>query len=397
MLNIRFTNEESLYNELLSNKKFCKISEEALQSISLSHQHIPTFDLISNGLEVTNQNAPKLSDLLTESKQKLDIDKDTNITMYVHNSPEVNAGCIFLDTNSYAVFLNAGIINLMDEEELRFVVGHELGHLKFQHHRIIKKPGSEISPAFTLRLFEHSRYSEISADRCGFIASNSIKSSRRALLKIAVGTKLKFFDDENIDTEPQIKNLDEALNSDKNLIEEKLSHPYSILRIYALDTFAEQFSKQNQVKTDFGLVDSEIYETMKILNPKFDSDSTKLLALGSLWVSYADKKNLREELNHIESICDPIVLKKVLKSVKGHEDKIKIIKEQFIKLANKNKNNISYATSTSLIDNISSVAIVDNKLNKNEILALENICKLLGLNKAYLDTVLRKISKNIYT
>ena len=133
------------------------------------------------------------------------------------------------------------------------------------------------------------------------------------------------------------------------------------------------------------------------MNPKFDSDSTKLLALGSLWVSYADKKNLREELNHIESICDPIVLKKVLKSIKGHEDKIKIIKEQFIKLANKNKNNISYATSTSLIDNISSVAIVDNKLNKNEILALENICKLLGLNKAYLDTVLRKISKNIYT
>ena len=96
--------------------------------------------------------------------------------MYVHNSPEVNAGCIFLAQGSYAVFLNAGIINLMEEEELKFVIGHELGHLKFEHHKIIKQPGKSISPAFTLRLFEHSRYAEISADRCGYIACDSLRA-----------------------------------------------------------------------------------------------------------------------------------------------------------------------------------------------------------------------------
>ena len=315
--NLRFSQEESLFNELLSNKKFNKISEEALESISLEHKHIKTFDLISSGLEVTNLNSPKLKKILDDSIKVLQIDKKINISLYVHNSPIINAGCIFLAEGNYAVFLNAGIINLMDEEELKFVIGHELGHLKFQHHKIIKKPNSSIPPTFTLRLFEHSRYAEISADRCGFVACNSLESSRKALLKLAVGTKLRFFDTENIDTKIPIKNLDEALNSNKNLIEEKLSHPYSILRVYALDVFGDQFHSTEKSKEIFDDIDRKIYDAMKILNPSFDSDSSMLLALGSLWVSRIDKKNLKEELNHIESICDPIILKKALNLLKG--------------------------------------------------------------------------------
>ena len=136
---------------------------------------------------------------------------------------------------------------------------------------------------------------------------------------------------------------------------------------------------------------------MKILNPNFDSVSSMLLALGSLWVSNIDKKNLRKELNHIESICDPIILNRVLSMLKGNKDRTKIVKNEFTKLVKKNKNKISYAISTRLIDSICSVAIVDNNLNDAEVSALEEICKLLGLNKAYLDTVIRKISKNIYT
>ena len=396
-MNLRFSQEESLFNELLSNKKFKKISEEALESISLEHKHIKTFDLISSGLEITNLNSPKLKKILDDSVKALQIDKKINISLYVHNSPTVNAGCIFLANNSYAVFLNAGIINLMEEEELKFVIGHELGHLKFQHHKIIKEPHSSISPSFTLRLFEHSRYSEISADRCGLVACNSLISSRKALLKLSVGTKLRFFDIENIDTKNAVKNLDEALNSNKNLIEEKLSHPYSILRVYALDVFGEHFHNTKNSKEIFYDIDRKIYDAMKILNPNFDSVSSMLLALGSLWVSHIDKKNLRKELNHIESICDPIILKRALSMLQGNKDRIKILKNEFTKLVKKNKNKISYAISTSLIDSICSVAIVDNNLNDAEISSLEEICKLLGLNKAYLDTVIRKISKNIYT
>lgn len=396
-MNFRFSAEEKLFNELLGNKTFNKISEEALQSISLQHKHIQTFDLISSGLEVTKRNSPTLSKLLNESKEVLNISKKTKVTMYVHNSPEVNAGCIFLAPGSYAVFLNAGIINLMEEEELKFVIGHELGHLKFEHHKIIKQPGKSISPAFTLRLFEHSRYAEISADRCGYIACDSLKSSRKALLKLAVGTKLRFFDDENIDTEIPIKILNEALSTNKNLIEEKLSHPYSILRVFALESFAKHHEKLKRSSGDFKDVDYQIYDALEMLNPNFNSESTELLALGSLWVSYADKKNLREELKHIESICDPLILKKVMTSIKGKKDKIKALQEDFARVTKQNKNKLSFAVSTRLIDSISSVAIVDNNLGQTEVKALEEICKLLGLNKAYLDTVIRKISKNIYT
>ncbi|SVC50612.1 uncharacterized protein METZ01_LOCUS303466, partial [marine metagenome] len=127
----RFSQEEIIYVELLKNRNFKKASEEALSSISLKHSPETLFSLATDGFELTKNSSPKLFEKFISAKKLLKINPKTKISLYIRNDQQINAGCIFLNKDQYAVYLNSGIINLMNLEELKLVIGHELGHLKY--------------------------------------------------------------------------------------------------------------------------------------------------------------------------------------------------------------------------------------------------------------------------
>ena len=256
-MNFRFAHEEEIYLELLKNTKFKKASEEALSTVSLHHKPQTEFSLTTDGFELTEKNSPKLFKEFSSAKRILKLGPKTKISLYIKNDQQINAGCIFLSKDDYAVYLNAGLINLMNIDELKFVLGHELGHLKYLHHKIIKDPGQKISPATLIRLFEHARYAEISADRCGLIAAGSLEVSKNALLKLCIGTDLTLIDQSQNDTSIEIKAIEDLIETNKGLIDEKLSHPYSQIRIYALETFNECFSNDSIIKSRLVEVDKK--------------------------------------------------------------------------------------------------------------------------------------------
>ena len=51
--------------------------------------------------------------------------------MYVAANPFLNAATIGM--NKPTIVLNSALVDLLDEEELRFVIGHELGHALSGH------------------------------------------------------------------------------------------------------------------------------------------------------------------------------------------------------------------------------------------------------------------------
>ena len=85
------------------------------------------------------------------------------------------------------IVVNCGLVDLLDEEELRFVIGHELGHALSGHAvyqtlllRLIRlsgvaRPGSRSARSASGRssppCFEWSRKAELSADRAGLLAT----------------------------------------------------------------------------------------------------------------------------------------------------------------------------------------------------------------------------------
>ncbi len=100
------------------------------------------------------------------------------------------------------IVITTGTVNLFDAEELRFIVGHELGHVLSGHavyrtmlfhlirlaQRIAWMPIGYLGlRAIIWGLEEWYRKSELSCDRAGLLAGQDVDAARRALMKTAGG------------------------------------------------------------------------------------------------------------------------------------------------------------------------------------------------------------------
>jgi Zn-dependent protease with chaperone function len=111
----------------------------------------------------------------------------------------VNAGAFGMDRPF--IVLNSGALRLLDDDEMRALLGHELGHVMSGHalYRtilILVLNASFASLPFLaglallpirIALLEWYRKSELSCDRAGLVASQDATASLRMFLKMAGG------------------------------------------------------------------------------------------------------------------------------------------------------------------------------------------------------------------
>lgn len=124
--------------------------------------------------------------------------------MFVLQDPQPNAYTIGMDRPF--IVLTTGLIELMDPEELRFVVGHELGHALSGHAvyytmlmhlmRVSANLGWMPVGGWALRaivaaLMEWSRKSELSGDRAGLLCGQDVEASVRVHMKTAGGALVR--------------------------------------------------------------------------------------------------------------------------------------------------------------------------------------------------------------
>src|SRR5215472_5438120 len=81
---------------------------------------------LAGAVKVSERQFPHIYALVRDGSYILDVPD-----VYVMQSPIVNAMAIGRDRPF--IVLTTGLVNLHDEEELRFVVGHELGHVLSGH------------------------------------------------------------------------------------------------------------------------------------------------------------------------------------------------------------------------------------------------------------------------
>jgi len=145
------------------------------------------------------------------------------------------------------IVLTSGLVDLLQEEELRFVVGHELGHALSGHalyqtllQRLLMLSGVlAVLPLGTLglraivaALFEWSRKAELSADRAGLLATQDPATAFRVHMQLASGGHLDQLDTTSFFAQGQ-EYLDAADLRDavlKVLLVENRSHPFAVVR-----------------------------------------------------------------------------------------------------------------------------------------------------------------------
>ncbi|MFI8289963.1 M48 family metallopeptidase [Streptomyces sp. NPDC085614] len=156
---------------------------------------------LSDSVRVSDAQFSHLNDMLRDACYILDLEKVP--PMYVTQDPKPNAMCIGLDEP--IIVVTTGLVELLDEEEMRAVVGHEVGHALSGHAvyrtillfltslavKIAWIPlGNVAMLAIVTALREWFRKSELSADRAGLLAGQDLQASMRGLMKIAGGNHL---------------------------------------------------------------------------------------------------------------------------------------------------------------------------------------------------------------
>ncbi|MFE4832034.1 M48 family metallopeptidase [Streptomyces sp. NPDC056672] len=156
---------------------------------------------LSDSVRVSDAQFAHLHAMLRDACYILDLEKVP--VMYVAQDPKPNAMCIGLDEP--IIVVTTGLVELLDEEEMRAVVGHEVGHalsghsvyrtiLLFLTNLALKVAwiplGNVAIMAIVTALREWFRKSELSADRAGLLVGQDARASMRGLMKIAGGNHL---------------------------------------------------------------------------------------------------------------------------------------------------------------------------------------------------------------
>ena len=183
--------------------------------------------LSSNGLQVTESLTPKLHESLKTACDNLHFPIE-NVSAFASSSPELQARCFEADEENCVINISSGLINLLHADEVTFVMGHEIGHHILGHNQ-------EGEAQASIEGLMGQRAKEISVDRAGLIACQSLESSLRATMKLISGLPNEFI---RFDTSNFINQLRTADRQGASLQDSLTTHPSLVLRARALLWFS---------------------------------------------------------------------------------------------------------------------------------------------------------------
>jgi Zn-dependent protease with chaperone function len=208
---------------------------------------------LGSAIRVDDRQFPRVHRLYTEAASTLDVRELPEL--FVTNFPLWNATTIGMDKPF--IVINSSLLDGLDEEEIRFVLGHELGHAQSGHALyqsllfwLMRLTGAlnwlPIGAlglrAIIAALHEWARKAELSGDRAGLLAVQDPAVALRVQMKMASGGKLEELDTtaflaQGTEYESAGDLRDSVL---KLLLLEAQSHPLAVIRAHELRRWVDE-------------------------------------------------------------------------------------------------------------------------------------------------------------
>ena len=259
-------------------------------------------NLLSRSIRVEKEIFPTVGNAIEKVFKRLDLENEFNFFVTADNF-QANAACSLMPSASKPdIIITSKLIELLSEEELQFIIGHEVAHYFYQHSLY---PNLETASETNLKLniLNLNRSAEISADRVGFIASGSLEKSLRASLKLASGLSEKYL---KFSFSTYLDQLREIESIGKSQSELWSTHPSFLIRIQALIWFSmskeyhEYFDTKKKGIYDLKTIDSKIEKTIKkVVGDELENSNKAIHDRARLWGSLklflVDNKFSKEE------------------------------------------------------------------------------------------------------
>ncbi len=196
-------------------------------------------DLMRRAKPVTPQTSPPLYALVHECQAKL---QPGTVDVFVVPSNQLNA-YTFGFSEPRVVVLYSALLQVMDEDELKFILGHEMGHVALGHTwlntllggmaGVPVGLGAAVIITFAFRWW--NRECEFSSDRAGLLACGEPRKAITAMVKLVA---------READTPQEIAQVLRALDRQDDsltsvLAQSMSTHPMLIQRINAIQKYSQ--------------------------------------------------------------------------------------------------------------------------------------------------------------
>lgn len=228
-------------------KLFAKVLEIGLERVYY-------VDNIASNLRVTPKMFPRLHRSLTWATKILDVPEPE---MYVTVNPVPNA-FTYGHTKPF-ITVTSGLIDMMSDEELFFVIGHEVGHIKAGHvlygtmarniaaviallGQLTLGIGSLIGQGLVIALLEWFRCAELTSDRAALLCVQDLEPGRDVFMKLAGGTTRMAADMDRDEFLRQVREYEEVDRTTldrayKILLTIGRTHPFAMQRAKELENW----------------------------------------------------------------------------------------------------------------------------------------------------------------
>jgi len=335
-----------------------------------------------------------LYDLFNDVKNSLGFEEP--VDFYVTGDSSVNAFSVAStkEGEPNIVNINSALIELMTEEELRFVVGHEIGHLinkdtNFRRLISFVFPTREKAPiVLAYKVHLDDNLCELVADRYGYMAMPNIKTCVSAFFKMSSGLDVTKLDvDMNSFIEENKNRLDYFLKGDGM---SSSDHPVNPIRVQALNLFATCKTQEELDKE----MDTLISILLKMGNSPVDQHLPYFIATAGLIVAYADEEFSREEyLQLLDNISNYHMFPKDFLAHVMDQDVNNIFIQSVQKILE-----IEPGLRDAMFNYVLEIAMADNKFNEKEVeIAYKIGSEVFGYSEKEIAGMFAVLIQNIFT
>lgn len=301
------------------------------------------------------------------------------VDYYVTGDSSINAFSIAAEDSEHPhiVNVNSELFNLMNEDELKFVIGHELGHLINQDtalRRLINfvypPQSTQIPITLQYKIHLHDNLAELVADRYGYIACGNLEACVTAFFKMASG----------LDLEKMQVSIDDLLSDNSKHLDYFLKgggmshydHPVNPIRVQAINLFA---SARNQIELDNGM-EELIQILLKVGNNPLDEPMSVFVATAGIIAANVDGNVTKEEYEQIIRTLSGsnIFPKNFLESV-AKSDVDALFQESVNTILS-----INPGLRPGMLEYIIGIILADREIGEKEVNFVYNMGKSLGLS-----------------
>ena len=361
-------------------------------------------NLLTGSLRLTKSMAADAHRSLAVCREILGWDKP--VELYVKSDPHLQAFCTRSVSGPIIIGISSRLLETFTDAELRFVIGHELGHARFDHFAIPMPAtatledvgGKFVSRPVSLKLYLWCRAAEVTADRAGVVCAGAVEPAAQALLKIASGLGTDVIKPDLHAFMSQVDALHAAPaacadeRDEEGVLDCFDTHPYSPLRVRALLAFAKSQAFQRATGKPADGIDADELERLvehdlAVMEPSYLEDRgehtelmRRVLFCAGICVAAANGDIAASEVRALRALLGA-------KNVDIPEDIDSIKKELPGKLAEA-KDKVPFAGRAQLLQHATIIAAADGHVEQVELDELTKLAQGLGVDPQVIDHTL---------